>query len=90
MAIQKRLHDLLSFRFCRLLLPGDEECSRYDVGRDPFPEQRCIRAGRSLANRIALAGEVAMLDGSPMFVRAIEGNNSADYLPSGSMYSRRR
>lgn len=39
----------------------------------------------ALANRIALAGEVAMLDGSPMFVRAIEGNNSADYLTVGQV-----
>lgn len=39
----------------------------------------------ALANRIALAGEVIMLDGSPMFVSAIEGNNSADYMTVGQL-----
>lgn len=39
----------------------------------------------ALANRIALSGEVAMLDGSPMFVRAIEGDNSADYMTVGQI-----
>lgn len=39
----------------------------------------------ALANRIALAGEIIMLDGSPMFVSAIEGNNSADYMTAGQV-----
>ncbi len=39
----------------------------------------------ALANRIALDGEIIMLDGSPMFVNAIEGNNSADYMAEGQM-----
>lgn len=39
----------------------------------------------ALANRIALAGEIIMLDGSPMFVSAIEGNNSADYMTVGQV-----
>lgn len=39
----------------------------------------------ALANRIALAGEVIMLDRSPMFVSAIEGNNSADYMTVGQV-----
>lgn len=39
----------------------------------------------ALANRIALAGEIIMLDRSPMFVSAIEGNNSADYMTVGQV-----
>lgn len=39
----------------------------------------------ALANQMALAGEVTMLDGSPMFVNAIEGDNSADYMTAGQM-----
>lgn len=39
----------------------------------------------ALANRIALMGEVTMMDNSPMFVSAIEGNNSADYMTAGQL-----
>lgn len=39
----------------------------------------------ALANKIASAGEIIMLDGSPMFISAIEGDNSADYMVSGQM-----
>lgn len=38
-----------------------------------------------LANKIALAGEVIMLDNSPMLVSTIEGNNSADYMTVGQV-----
>lgn len=44
-----------------------------------------MRLTTALANRIALDGEVIMLDRSPMLVSAIEVNNSTDYMTVGQI-----
>jgi len=45
-----------------------------------------IKIIMALANSLSLAGEVIMLDKSPMFIKRLQVNNRADYLKEGQLF----
>ena len=49
------------------------------------PEHWRIRILQGICDRLAVDGEVPLLDGSPMFIRALAVRNTSDYMTEGQM-----